>query len=343
MKKNNDIFSASLQSFFLDYLPKERGYSSHTIRAYRDTFVLLFEFYDDVHGVDPDKITVESISRSSIAAFLEWLESKKGNSVRTRNLRRAAICSFCKYMMYEDPTHIDIWKSIRSIPIKRGIKDTVNYLSVEGMTLLLNQIEKGTRNGLRNFAMLSLLYYTGIRVQELIDLTPSSIRKEEPYGVEVMGKGKKKRFVPIMEDMRNLIEEYMEVFSLKEPHMSYHPLFFNSWGEKLTNPGVAYLVRKYAGKARIFNPNIIPDKISPHSFRHSRAMHLLQGGEELIYIRDMLGHVSVQTTEIYARVDSKHKREAMEKAYSSIVNFAPSQRQWDDNPKLLQILKNICK
>ena len=140
-----------------------------------------------------------------------------------------------------------------------------------------------------------------------------------------------------------LLLKYMKRFGLDVHGKETHPLFYNTWGEKLTNPGIAYVINKYASMARILNPDIIPEKISPHVFRHSRAMHLLQAGVNLVYIRDILGHVSIQTTEIYARADSKQKREALEKAYESVGITEPDVKQWERNPKLRELLKSICK
>ena len=342
MKTSND-FAYELQSFFMDYLVRERGSSVHTIRAYRDTFTLLLDYLESKCQVSPDQVTFDTVDRSVIIAFLNWLQDEHQNSVCTRNQRLAAIRSFFKFMMYEDPTRMNQWKSICTIPMKKGQTGTLNYLTVEAVKTILEQIDTSTNAGLRNLTMLSLLYNSGARVQELIDLRPLSIRKEKPFVVELFGKGSKKRLVPLEDAMMELLLKYMKRFGLDVHGKETHPLFYNTWGEKLTNPGIAYVINKYASMARILNPDIIPKKISPHVFRHSRAMHLLQAGVNLVYIRDILGHVSIQTTEIYARADSKQKREALEKAYESVGITEPDVKQWERNPKLRELLKSICK
>lgn len=341
--KNSKDFAYELQSFFTDYLVRERGSSTHTIRAYRDTFTLLVDYLDSQCQISPDNITFDSINRDTVNGFLNWLQDVHQNSVCTRNQRLAAIRSFFKFMMYEDPTRMSLWKSICTIPMKKGHIGTLNYLTIEAVKSILEQIDASTDVGLRNLTMLSLLYNTGARVQELIDLRPISVRKEKPFVVELLGKGSKKRLVPLEDAMMDLLKKYMKRFCLDMHGKETHPLFYNTWGEKLTNPGISYVINKYASMARLLNPDIIPEKISPHVFRHSRAMHLLQAGVNLVYIRDILGHVSIQTTEIYARADSKQKREALEKAYESVGITEPSVKQWERNPKLRELLKSICK
>lgn len=336
-------FAASLQAFFLDYLVRERGSSRHTIRAYRDTFSLLVDYMDTEHHVPPDRLSFSVLSVDKIRSFLNWLEECRGNSICTRNQRNAALRSFFKYMIYIDPIHINHWKSMGSIPMKNGPKGTLNYMSVDAVRAILEEIETGTPQGLRDLTMLSLLYNTGARVQELIDLTPLSVRRETPYVIELFGKGSKKRLVPLEDAMMNLLTKYMRIYRLDQRGRESYPLFPNRWGGKLTSQGVSYTIDKYVAMARIRNPDLLPDAITPHVFRHSRAMHLLQAGVNLVYIRDILGHVSVQTTEIYARTDSKQKREALENAYAAVGITEPDSKKWEQNPKLREMLKELCR
>lgn len=340
MKTYKD-FAEVLQDFFTVYLVKERGASGNTIKSYRDTFVHLIAYFKAHHKLDPDKLSLSVMTKNNILKFLDCLQNDKSNSVSTRNQRYAALRSFFNYMMYLDPIHMSQWKSICSIKMKKGQSETLNYLSVAGVKYLLEQIDSQTRRGRRNLTMLSVLYYTGARVQELIDLTPSSFRRSKPYIVELFGKGRKKRLVPLEDNIMQLLEAYMNENRLDIPGREHHPLFYNAWEEKLTNPGIAYIIRKYATMVRVLDPELIPGKISPHVFRHSRAMHLLQAGVNLVYIRDILGHVSVQTTEVYARADSKLKREALEKAYVDIGITEPEVKSWERNTKLKEFLKGL--
>lgn len=179
-------------------------------------------------------------------------------------------------------------------------------------------------------------------MQELINLTPGDFRLDYPATVELLGKGNKKRFVPLDEPIAKLIAGYMKEQGLSKVSKSNHPMFFNARHEALTNPGVTYIINKYVPMVRAIHPEMLTIKITPHVFRHSRAMHLLQGKVPLPYIRDILGHVSVVTTEIYAKVDSKLKREVLEKAYEDLGIKEPEAKSWDEKSKLKAFLKSLA-
>ena len=329
-----------LESFFNRYLVAERGVSQHTIRSYRDAFVLLIEYFESVKKIKPERLSLEAFTKDNINGYLDWLEIK-GCSSTTRNIRCAAVKSFVRYLIYTDPAHMSQWQSVVSIKAKKSTKETIKYLTVEGMTKLLESIDLSTSRGRRDHTILSVLYYTGARAQELADLTPSSIRTSEPYLAELFGKGSKKRCVPLDEDIFNLISAYMREHGLDRPENNKHPLFYNTWGGKLTTAGLTYIIDKHVKPAKIAYPELFTRNISPHIFRHSRAMHLLQSGVSLIIIRDILGHVSIQTTEIYARVDSKLKRDAIAKAYNAVGKVEPAVTSWEKDPKLKAFLKGL--
>lgn len=338
---NNLTFSDILEKFFKTYLPGEIGVSSNSIRSYRDTFVLFFEYMDSVNKVKPDKISLSHFKKDEILSFLKWLEEVKGSSASTRNQRLAAIRSFCSLAMFICPECVHNCSEIRAIKFKRTVKDSIKYMTIEEVTTLLSQIDTQTKSGRRDLTLLSLLYNTGARVQEIIDLTPSNFRLEKPAIVELFGKGRKKRIVPLDDSIVKLLQGYMKEYGLLNIVNAHHPLFFNSQGSKLTNPGISYIINKYVSLLKVQNTDMCNYNITPHVFRHSRAMHLLQVGVPLIYIRDILGHVSVQTTEIYARVDSKIKREALEKAHVDIGIVEPEIKSWDKDSKLKEFLKSL--
>jgi site-specific recombinase XerD len=341
MKTGMTDFAVYLQSYFTDYLAGERGVSRHTIRSYRDTFVLLIEYMKDVCDIPADKLMMTDFSRDVILSFLNWLQDKKQCSVSTRNQRYAAIRSYFGYLQYKDPARLALWQSIRSIKTKNTIKTTVSYLTVEGIKCLLEQISTCSRSGRRNLALLSLLYESGARVQELIDLTPSSLRLEQPAIVYLHGKGNKKRVVPLGKQQITILKTYMEENHLTNPSRREWPLFFNNRGDKLTSSGVTFILQKYAGMARIIHPELIPKQTSPHGLRHSRAMHLLQAGVNLIHIRDIMGHISIKTTEIYARADSKQRLEALEKVSRDIIDIDIKTPSWEKDRKLKDFLKSL--
>jgi site-specific recombinase XerD len=226
--------------------------------------------------------------------------------------------------------------------MKKTIKGTMNYLTLDAVKALLEQIPQNIVRGRRDLAMLSLLYETGARVQELIDLRPVDVCLTKPCYVTLFGKGSKKRIVPIQDAQVAILRKYMEENYLLELRMNQRPLFQNGRGGKLTGAGITYILKNYATMARNATENFIPDKISPHCLRHSKAMHLLQAGLNLVYIRDILGHVSIQTTEVYARADSKQKREALEKTYAPILPQIKLQKlSWETDPELKKWLKSL--
>jgi len=334
-------FAKHLTNFLTKYLAGERNASPNTICSYRDTFVQLIFFMKKIKGVDAQHLTLDALSRETIVDFLDWVQLQRKCGNATRNYRLAAIHSFFRYLQYECPEQLYQWQRVLSINVKKHQKKNIEYLTLEGIKLIFAQIDASTAKGRRHLAMLALMYDSGARVQELIDLTPSSIRLEPPYIIKIVGKGRKERIVPMQNEQVDLLKTYMKENKLLEPHHNQHPLFFNCWGNKLTRSGVNYILKSYADIARKLNTALIPETISCHVLRHSKAMHLLQAGVNLVYIRDILGHVSIQTTDIYARADSKQKREALEKAYVDLIPESDKEKSWENNSSLLEWLKNL--
>lgn len=332
-------FSKYISDFISRYLPNEKGASSHTIASYRDTFVLLLRFIQEVKLVKIEKLTLSSITKETILEFLDWIQKERNCSISTRNLRLAAIHSFYLYLQHENLDYLHECQKIISVKFKKAKKETMVYLSIEGIKLLLQQPDTTTQRGRRDLALLSLMYDTGSRVQEIIDLTPLSLRLNKPATVKIIGKGNKARLVPMLDAQTKHLKSYLKENRLNEPYANQYPLFYNSRKEKLTRAGINHIIGKYAKTARIAHPALIPDKISCHHIRHSKAMHLLQAGVNLVYIRDILGHASVITTEIYARADSKQKREALENAY---VDLNPDEEaMWLRDENLITWLKRF--
>lgn len=335
-------FAKYLTRFFTEYLVGERGASIHTIRSYSNTFSNLLAFMDEQVNIRADNLTLGHFNRNIVLRFLDWLQTSKHCANATRNQRLAALHSFFRYMQYEDVKRMGLWQEILSIKVKRQEKRSVNYLTVEAIKLVLEQIPTSNRIGRRNLALIALMYDSGARVQEIIDLSPSSLRLDKPSHITLHGKGNKKRIVPLQDEQVTLLQAYMKENSLDIYANNQRPLFVNNRGGRLTNAGITYILNTYAAMARMLNPELIP-RISPHTLRHSKAMHLLQAGVNLVYIRDMLGHVSIQTTEIYARADSKQKRNALESAYIDIIPNIGSLGSWEKDAKLKSWLKSLMK
>lgn len=335
-------FSKYLTKFFSEYLVGERGASTHTIRSYSNTFTHLLVFMDEREHIKADNLLLDHFDRKVVLRFLDWLQISKQCSNATRNQRLAAMHSFFRYMQYEDVKRMFRWQEILSIKVKRHERKSVHYLSVDGIKLLLEQIPTDSPTGRRNLALISLMYDSGARVQEIIDLSPSSLRMAKPACLTLFGKGNKKRIIPLQDNQVILLQGYMKENSLDDHANNQRPLFANNRGGRLTNAGITYILNMYADMARKLKPDLIP-QISPHSLRHSKAMHLLQAGVNLVYIRDLLGHVSIQTTEIYARADSKQKREALEAAYIDVIPNTGEQGLWNKDSNLKIWLKNLSK
>lgn len=341
MRKATD-FATYLSKFFIDYLPYERNSSKNTIRSYKDTFVQFVDYMEKIGSVRIEKISLDILSKDAVKSFLRYLNDKKQTSPSTHNSRLAAIHSFVRYLQYEDITRLSQWQDILSIKFIKSERTTINHLTPEGIKLLFEQPDIATFAGFRHLAILSLMYDAGTRVQELADLTVGAIRVDTtPCTIKIIGKGNKARVVPLSPQQAERIKDYIKVTRLDDSAKANKPLFFNSRGEKLTRAGITYILKNYADMARAVNPHLIPEKISCHSLRHSKAMHLLQSGVNIVIIRDFLGHSSIQTTAIYARIDSKTKREALEKTYVDLVPQKTSLREWEHNQDIREWLKRL--
>ena len=334
-------FAFYLTDFLSKYLPGTAGLSPNTIMSYRDAFSLFLEFCSENKKIKPEKLSMKDLSRKLVEEYLDWLEKDRNCITSTRNVRLAAFHSFCRYFQTEFPDYILSAQQILSIPIKRTKKLSVEYITLDAMKLLLEKPSKTTRQGRRDIVLLSLRYDSGARVQELADLKVRDIRTASPSTVKLTGKGNKNRIVPLMNPMSELLKQYLEENNLTGTHALEYPLFSNRSKEKLTRAGIAYIVKKYADQTIKQSPELFPNRLSPHCFRHSKAMHLLQSGVNLIYIRDLLGHADIQTTEVYARIDGEMKRKALEKNTHNIVS--DKMPEWQCNAGLMKWLKNLGK
>jgi len=299
-----------LPRYFTEYISNQRSYSRNTVLSYRDTFVLLLSFYRDELHIQPEKLTYEEFSSENIEKFLAWMEKNRRISASTRNQRLAAIHSFFRYVQYRDPTGFEQCGAVLSVPYKKAQTLPMNYLTIEEIGYLFALPDQKSVTGLRDMAILVLLYETAARVQELIELTPASIRYKATTVIELCGKGNKTRLVPLNAQATGIIRNYI---CRHKRHDVNKPLFVNRKGEKLTRAGVQYIIDKYISMAQEKKPDMFKSRITNHCFRHSKAMHLLEAGVNLIYIRDFLGHSSVITTEVYARTNPKIKEEHLMK------------------------------
>ena len=332
-------FAYYLTNFLSKYLPGVKGCSVNTISAYRDAFKLLLLFAREKESIKEQKLKLSLIDRDFIIRFLLWIVNERGCASITRNHRLAAIHAFYLYLQCELPDYMHQFQEILSIPFKKHPQKTINFLSTDGIKALLAQPDINTESGRKHLMLLSLMYATGGPEQEIADLRVSDVMYNDNSLVRLTGKGNKSRFVPLEAPVVKLLCQYLEGFSLTSPSKRTELLFTNHSQKKLTRQGITHILKKYADLVYKKHLGLIPKGVSPHQLRHSRAVHWLQAGVDLIYIRDLLGHVSVQTSEIYVRIDGEMKRKALEKvSFYAMPDEMPS---WQKDKSLMDLLKEL--
>lgn len=334
-------FAVYLNRYFTKYMPNDKGSSPQTIDTYRYAFILFLEYMNEERKINADKLRLLDFTRESVVGYLGWLEKKRKCSISSRNIRLAAMKGFVHYLKYEYPDYLEEYQKILGIPLKKAPTKEISYMKTDGVELLVNQVDLNDSNGLRDYVMILILYTTGIRVSELINIKVKDLSLSVPYTILVHGKGNKSRYVPLMKTAVPHIKKYLESLKLDNASKYEEVLFKNHMKKNFTRQGVNYILKKYGAKARELNPELVPQDLSAHKIRHTTAMELVSSGVELIYIRDLLGHSSVLTTEHYARTDAQIKRKAIEAASKEIV--PPEEAIWESDNNLINWLKSFNK
>ena len=338
----NNRFHYFLSKYLNNYLLESVGLSHNSVKTYGYTFKLLFIFAKEKYNLNPKKITFDTLDKKFILEFSQWLTDIRQSSDRTKNLRIGNIKAFFSYIQTEMPSMVLQAQEIIQIPKKKIEQKVVDYITPDGIKLILDQPNISTNLGRKHLVILSFMYATGARVQEVVDVTIEDFKYNNSSSVKLVGKGNKARLVPLESEIIMMLEKYIE--NEKKNRLLYNvsdSLFLNKSGKKLTRQGISYIVKKYATMAMNENSVLIPKNVHPHTFRHSRAMALLESGIELIYIRDFLGHYSVTTTEIYARVNNESTRQALLKVSSqSMTAEVPI---WNQDKNLLEFLKGLSE
>jgi site-specific recombinase XerD len=312
--KSYDTFGYYLNKYLTVYLPGERGLATNSILSYRDTFSLLIVFIKTEKQMKPERLPMEFLTRELLLEFAGWLESTRGCSLSSRNQRFVVLRTFCKWLSTENPVFLKLSEDVCSIKLKKTPKPIMSYLSSDAMSCLLRQPDSSTNEGLRDLTLLAFTYDTGARVSEITDLKFKDIRFESPPIVKINGKGNKTRIVPLLPQTTRYLSEYISRWKVNLSDSQEQYVFTNRAGGKLSRSGIKYILDKYVASGKKSDPLLFPDKISPHTLRHSKAMHMLQAGNNIVYVRDILGHSDFNTTERYARADTAMKREALSKA-----------------------------
>lgn len=331
-------FGGHLTSFLTTYLSGTKNYSRNTVHAYRDTFKLFLIYSREKLGIPAERLQIRDITPDVVCGFIDWLKSERGSGLRTANHRLAVIHSFFRYLQYRAPEHLAQCRRILSVEMATVETPLVGYLTEEELRLIFAQTSESTREGRRDSVLLRLLYDTAARVQELCDMKVRDVYLDGNPHVMLHGKGNKSRYVPIVTEVARDVERYISENGLNRPEFADMPLFTNRKREKLSRAGVAYIVKKYADAAREKSPKI-PKKVTPHMFRHTKATHLCQAGIDIIYIRDILGHCHVTTTEIYMKLNVERTRDALEDAYPELPSSGLPDWRADDS--LMKTLNSL--
>jgi integrase/recombinase XerD len=334
--KDNSL-SYYVQNYFLSYLISRRGYGDNTIASYRDTFKLLFMFLES-NGKKLPKLKLTDISQTCVLQFLEWSEKERHNVVSTRNLRLAVLKSFFSYVLSTSPEFSGQCADIINMPAKKVEKKPPLYLTESETKLLLNAPDRSSREGIRHTAILTLLYDSACRVQELIDLNVADVTIGRCCKIFVKGKGSKYREIPIFGETGRILKYYINAYVLKPGDA----LFSDRSGERLTRAGVSYIINKYKKLLQEQYAGSFNLSLSPHLMRHSKATHLVNENVNIYNVRDFLGHASVTTTQVYLTSNPEVTRKAIEKASSKIVSESNDYYSQQEREDLLAFLKTLA-
>jgi len=304
--KNNTLLPL-LSEYFLSYIPDAKGLSKNTLVSYQYAFQLLFEFMNDKKGLPPEKVTFASLSNGIVTEYLNWLETERKCSAVTRNLRRTAIISFAKYAMQKNLSEgVSFYTEVNNSPKKKSQKNPeIKYFTKEEISILMSMPDTATKIGKRDTILLSVLYASGARAQELCDMTLNDIYFGDETNIRLVGKGRKARMITIPDSCATLLKNYLNSVNLDaaSPQDRQRHVFSSQTHEKMTISCVEEIVKKYVAAAKTQYPHLFKkSNYSPHSFRHSIAVHMLECGESLVVIKAFLGHASISATVVYASV-----------------------------------------
>lgn len=329
---------ALVESFFLEYLPRQRGASRHTVRAYRDSLKLLFEFAARRGGRELASLELGDLDADTVAEFLDHIETNRSNSVATRNCRRAALRSFFKHLMRNDLAHSLQYTRVLAIPSKKARLRPPTYLEADDVRAIIAKPDRRTVEGWRDYTLLLFLYNCGARVSEVIGVLWSDLQLVPPRQVRLCGKGRKERLVPLW---RETTDALLRLRSVASDTDQQH-VFVNRHGQPLTRDGVAYILQKYASAVATKNrPALAHKRITPHVVRHSCAVALLQSGTDVTVIRDYLGHASVATTGRYITTNLQMKRDALETFWAHAGIEPARAKPWKPKANLLAFLQSL--
>ena len=296
-----------LSTFLEQYLPDVRRFSRHTVESYTDCFRLLVVYVSEQKKIRPCKLKIEHFSTTVVTNFLESLETERGNTASTRNIRLAAIKSFFRYLEYREPSCLELALQIQALPQKRTDRPLIDWLDSDEMQALLDAPDTSTVFGLRDHAMLYLCYAAALRVSELLSLKLDSFTTPQLEAVRIIGKGRRERELPLWKQTQSALQQWLQVRPV--PNQPY--VFFNARGQALSTEGFAHILRKHVATATQSCPSLRTKHITPHVLRHGGAMAVLHSTRDVRKVCLWLGHSDIKTTETYLRATVSEKLEIL--------------------------------
>jgi site-specific recombinase XerD len=333
---DHHLIGPFVRRFLIEELVADRNLSPNTQKSYRDTIRLLFNFVAERYSIDPTRATVEQIDANVVRAFLANLENERGNSTATRNQRLAALHSLYRFIGRLVPDLVDQASQIQAIPLRRTVVPTIPYLEKHEIDALLAVPDRRPQ-GRRDYAILLFLYNTGARASEASRLAIADLDLHISPSVRFFGKGRKIRICPLWKWTADILRELLGS-RIYGPGQS--PVFLNVRGGPITRYGVHALVARTAAKASETVPSLRKKRVSPHTIRHTTAVHLLRAGVDINTIRAWLGHVSLETTNRYAEVDLEMKAKALETC-SVAEKSSDRSRSWHEDGELMSFLTSL--
>lgn len=337
-------FGSLIVSFFTSYLAGQKGYAANTVASYSDCIRLLLSYSCERLCVSFDKLGLEMITDELILDFLDHLEHDRGNTPNTRNQRLGAIKTFFRFLALQEPTTTAVCERVCAISAKRTEHTVVATLDEEEIKRIMAaaSVNADTVSGARDQALLFMLYNTGARVQELVNLNVTDVRTNAPLQVTLMGKGRKQRIVPLYEETVSALLHYLAL--RQRAGINHEAVFLNSRGKRITRFGIRHIVSAHAHAAARTCPSLTSKSVTPHTYRHTTALHLIQSGVDISVVKEWLGHADIKTTSLYIDIDIEMKRKALE-AYpppAAPETSEPDLALWHD-PDLLPFLQRLSR
>jgi integrase/recombinase XerD len=319
-RKASTELAQLIQRFFEDYLPGLRGMSTHTIHSYRDATVLFLRFIARETGRGIETLQITDLTAARVEGFLMSLERERHNGITTRNTRLAALHTFARFVVLRQPQRLAQFQAILNVPFKRGARQTpIEYFDSRELEALFKSIDRASPQGTRDYALFALMFNTGGRVQEILNLAVQDLRLESPYQVRLRGKGNKMRVCPLWPGTVKCLRAHLEQHSRTLDNPDKTRLFSNRNGAPLTRFGVGYLLHKYVAAAAERVVTLRGKSLHPHCLRHTTALSLLKSGVDFATISQWLGHSTLNVTMRYARSDIDLKRAALSQVFPDAI------------------------